>query len=233
MPIGNVFSKDACPNGDTSPNPYDGRCSPIESSTVVVVVGNPAPSTAVNESSTNPVVTSPIPGRKVRVTKPVRRPVTKPVNPVMIQAVKPAPPARVIVKRKPAATSISKPAVTRRNIPVTTTKTQLVTIATKDTFDVADMLDTLSQYSEIEFDNYDWGQERRLSSAIYTKIDARLENLKTVLELDRPKLQDRLAMLQLEIDRRIARSTTQREARILKYLKTELFILQELYRRVR
>lgn len=103
----------------------------------------------------------------------------------------------------------------------------------KDDFDIDQTLEVLYKYSWVEFDSYDWTQERRLPSAIYTKIDARISKLKERLETNRPKLQARLIALQLEIDKKIRTSTSQRDTRILQYLQGELSILQELYQRAR
>lgn len=51
------------------------------------------------------------------------------------------------------------------------------------------------------------------------------------LKNERSQLQDRLVLIQNEITKRISTATTERDIRILKYLKTEITILQELNRR--
>ena len=128
---------------------------------------------------------------------------------------------------------IPKPASPKPETLPQATSTSQATPEIKDDFDVNQALEGLYKYSEVEFDNYDWTQDRRLPSAIYTKIDARISKLKASLEENRPKLQARLKALQYEIDKKIRTSTSQRDTRILQYLQGELNILQELYQRAR
>jgi len=100
-------------------------------------------------------------------------------------------------------------------------------------FRAPSVLDGLVTYDSPDFDNYDWSAERRLPTAIFQKIDAKLDAFEKTLDSDRPNLQAKLAMLQDEIRARLKIATTQREIRILKYLQTEITIMQELYRRPR
>jgi hypothetical protein len=162
--------------------------------------------------SKKPIVQKKLPEANKPKAVPIKPKVT-PIKPKVVPA-KPKPIAKKL-------TVVAKPPVS--NPPVAP--------ATADTFDFTGALDSLSRFSDPQFDAFDWGSDRRFPSAVYLPIDAKIQALMAILEKERALLQSRLSRLIREIDARIAVSLSKREIRILQYIKTEFTILGELYRR--